>query len=430
MTISVYQGVYPVSTKKIKADTARGVAALLKEGKPGQHAAGGGLYLKVSAPGMGSWFFRYKIDGRTRRMGLGRAGTAGTANKDPLTLAEATTAALEPRSQLSKGIDPLEHRNELERQKEVVSATFDSLAADYIAAHRAGWKNDKHAQQWENTLKTYASPVIGKLSPSNVTTAHILEVLNKEDFWAKKPETASRVRNRIELVLYAAKARGLSEGENPARWRGHLDKLLPKRSKVQAVKHHAALPWSELPAFMKSIGENKHPTYKAMQMTILTACRTSEVLGATWAEVDLERRVWTVPAERMKMRKEHRVPIPDALLAILESLTRVKNNPHLFPGMRAGKPLSNMTMLMGLREMGRSDLTMHGFRSTFRDWAGECTPHPRDVCEQALAHSLGNAVEAAYRRGDMFEKRRALMDDWAAYATRPVATNVVQLRNA
>ncbi|MEH6687771.1 MAG: integrase arm-type DNA-binding domain-containing protein [Halopseudomonas sabulinigri] len=418
-----------MSTKKIKANTARGVAALLKEGKPGQHAAGNGLYLKVSAPGIGSWFFRYKIDGKTRRMGLGRAGIASASNKDPLTLSEATTAALEPRSQLSKGLDPLEHRNELRRKKETDNTTFDGLAADYIAAHRAGWKNAKHGQQWENTLKTYASPVIGKLSPGSVTTGHILEVLNREDFWSKKPETASRVRNRIELVLDAAKARGLREGENPARWRGHLDKLLPRRDKIQAVRHHAALPWSELPAFMKTIGEKKHPTYKAMQMTILTACRTSEVLGATWAEVDLERRVWTVPAERMKMRKEHRVPISDALLTILEGLAREENNPHLFPGMRAGKPLSNMAMLMGLREIGRSDLTMHGFRSTFRDWAGECTPHPRDVCEQALAHSLGNAVEAAYRRGDLFEKRRALMNDWASYSTRTAAENVVNIKD-
>ncbi len=419
-----------MSTNKIKANTARGVAALLREGKPGQHAAGSGLYLKVSAPGVGSWFFRYKIDGKTRRMGLGKAGNASDSNKDPLTLAEASKAAMEPRSQLSKGLDPLDHRIELRRQKETASATFDNLAADYIAAHRMGWKNAKHAQQWENTLKTYASPVIGKLSPDSVTTGHILEILNKENFWSKKPETASRVRNRIELVLDAAKARGMREGENPARWRGHLDKLLPRRAKIQTVKHHPALPWSELPAFMKTIGEKQHPTYKAMQMTILTACRTSEVLGATWAEVDLERRVWTVPAERMKMGKEHRVPISDALLTILEGLTREENNPHLFPGMKAGKPLSNMAMLMGLREIGRSDLTMHGFRSTFRDWAGECTPHPRDVCEQALAHSLGNAVEAAYRRGDLFEKRRALMADWTSYCSNKLAGNVIPIQQA
>jgi integrase len=428
MTISVYQGVYRVSTKKIKADTARGVAALLKEGKPGQHAAGGGLYLKVSAPGMGSWFFRYKIDGKTRRMGLGRAGTASTANKDPLTLAEATTAALDPRSRLSKGIDPMEHRNELERQKETTGATFDSLANEYIAAHRVGWKNAKHAQQWENTLKTYASPIIGKLRPGAVTTALVLNVLNKDDFWAKKPETASRVRNRIELVLDAAKAKGLREGENPARWRGHLDKLLPRRDKVQPVKHHTALPYYELPAFMTLLADAEDMTSKAMQMTILTACRTSEVLSATWNEINMSASTWTIPAVRMKARKEHRVPLTDAVITLLQSMPSIEGNPYIFAGMRQGRPLSNMAMLMGLRRMERDDLTMHGFRSTFRDWAGECTPHPRDVCEQALAHSLGNSVEAAYRRGDMFEKRRALMDDWAAYATRPTADNVVQFR--
>lgn len=413
-------------TNKIKAGTARGVAALLKEGKPGQHAVGNGLYLKVSAPGIGSWFFRYKIDGKTRRMGLGKAGTASASNKDPLTLAEASKAALEPRSWLSKGLDPLEHRNELQRQKETVSATFDSLAANYIAAHRVGWKNAKHAQQWENTLKTYASPVIGKLSPSDITTAHILKVLNKEDFWAKKPETASRVRNRIELVLDAAKAKGLRNGENPARWRGHLDKLLPRRNKVQAVKHHTALPYHELPTFMALLADAEDMTAKAMQMTILTACRTSEVLNATWDEINMGASTWTIPAARMKARKEHRVPLTDAVISLLKSMPHIEDNPYIFAGMREGRPLSNMAMLMGLRRMERDDLTMHGFRSTFRDWAGECTPHPRDVCEQALAHSLGNAVEAAYRRGDLFEKRRALMADWAVYCTSKPAKNVIQ----
>lgn len=419
----------PVSTKKIKADTARGVAALLKEGKPGQHAAGNGLYLKVSAPGIGSWFFRYKINGKTRRMGLGSAGTAGTSNKDPLTLAEAGVAALEPRTLLSKGIDPLEHREQTQRQQETAQATFDSVAADYIRAHRPGWKNAKHAQQWENTLATYASPVIGKLAPGEITTAHVLEVLNKKEFWAKKPETASRVRNRIELVLDAAKAKGLREGENPARWRGHLDKLLPRRDKVQAVKHHNALPYQELPAFMALLNGNDMTT-KAMQMTILTACRSSEVLGARWDEVDTDARIWTIPAGRMKARKEHRVPLTDAVLGLLESLPRIEGNPYIFPGMKTARPLSNMAMLMGLRRMGRSDLTMHGFRSTFRDWAGECTPHPRDVCEQALAHSLGNDVEAAYRRGDLLEKRRALMNDWAVYSTSKPTTNVIAIQQA
>lgn len=405
-------------SKKIKADTVKGVNSLLKKGEAGLYSSGKGLYLKVNGVDAGSWIYRYMLDGKTRKLGLGSA--AG------VTLAQARQMADQQRALLAQGIDPREHREAVELQEEARRVTFDSVAADYIAAHRPGWKNAKHAQQWENTLKTYASPVIGKLAPDDVTTAHVLEVLNNDDFWSMKPETASRVRNRIELVLDAAKAKGLREGENPARWRGHLDKLLPRRDKVQAVKNHPALPYPEVAAFVATLTGDDMTT-KAMKMTILSACRTSEVLGATWDEIDLDARIWTIPASRMKAGKEHRVPLADAVLALLESLPRIEGNPHLFPGMKAGRPLSNMAMLMKLRGMGRSDLTMHGFRSTFRDWAGECTPHPRDVCEQALAHSLGNDVEAAYRRGDLLEKRRALMNDWAAYCTTKPASNVIPL---
>lgn len=396
------------SGNKLKAKQVENLTA------PGTYEDGNGLRLVVKASGAKSWVLRYQLEGKRREMGL------GSFPDKPL--ADAREEANDARRLIRTGVDPLEARKarlEAARLEQLQAAakriTFNTVSADYIAAHKAGWRNAKHAQQWVNTLKTYAEPIIGELSPDEINTDHILKVL--KEIWLTKPETASRVRNRIELVLDAAKARGLREGENPARWRGHLDKLLPKRTKVRAVKHHAALPWSELPAFMTELSKAEDLTYKAMQMTILTACRTGEVLGATWPEVDLERRVWTVPAERMKMRKEHRVPLSDAMLELLKSLPRVEGNPHLFPGMRAGKPLSNMAMLMGLRQMKREDLTMHGFRSTFRDWAGECTPHPRDVCEQALAHSLGNAVEAAYRRGDLFEKRRALMDDWSHYIT-------------
>ena len=390
--------------------------------EPGTYEDGNGLRLVVSKTGRKSWVFRYQINGKRREMGLGKYPGRS--------LEKARNDADDARRQISAGIDPIKAANAEREAKQAAAMveaakkiTFDNVAADYIAAHRPGWKNAKHAQQWENTLNTYASPFIGKLSPGDITTEDVLKVL--QPIWTTKPETASRVRNRIELVLDAAKARRLREGENPARRRGHLDKLLPKREKVQAVKPHAALPWSELPAFMAKLRKLDKVTFKAMQMTILTACRTSEVLGATWDEIDLEARVWTVPAERMKMRKEHRVPLADTLVTLLEQLPRYEDNPHLFPGMKAGKPLSNMAMLMGLRYIERDDLTMHGFRSTFRDWAGECTPHPRDVCEQALAHSLGNAVEAAYRRGDLFEKRRALMDDWAHYITTAPTEKVI-----
>ena len=392
-------------------------------GDPGTYEDGDGLRLVIKKTGRKYWVLRYQLNGKRRDMSLGVYPN--------VSLKAARSKSAIHRERISAGIDPIDAAN-AERVANQAAAiveaakqiTFDSVAADYISAHRPGWKNAKHAQQWENTLATYASPFIGRLSPGEITTEHMLKVL--QPIWTTKPETASRVRNRIELVLDAAKARRLREGENPARWRGHLDKLLPKREKGQAVRHHPALPWSELPAFMTKLKKMDKVTFKAMQMTILSACRTSEVLGAMWNEIDLEARVWTVPAERMKMRKEHRVPLADALLKLLEQLPRVDDNPHLFPGMKTGKPLSNMAMLMGLRHIKRDDLTMHGFRSTFRDWAGECTPHPRDVCEQALAHSLGNAVEAAYRRGDLFEKRRALMDDWAHYVTTAPTEKVIQ----
>ena len=391
--------------------------------EPGTYEDGNGLRLVIRATGSKGWVLRYQINGKRREMGLGPF--------DDKSLAQAREEANDARKLIRAGVDPLEARKaktEADRQEQQQEAakrvTFKTVSADYIDAHKAGWKNAKHGQQWTNTLKTYADPFIGELSPAEIQTDDVLKVL--QAIWLEKPETASRVRNRIELVLDAAKARGLREGENPARWRGHLDKLLPKRSKVQAVKHHPALPWQEMPAFMKALKDIKGLTYRAMEMTILTACRTSEVLGATWEEVDLKAGVWKVPAERMKAQREHRVPLSAPLVKLLEELPRQEANPHLFHGMKAGKPLSNMAMLMGLRQMKRQDLTMHGFRSTFRDWAGECTPHPRDVCEQALAHSLGNSVEAAYRRGDLFEKRRALMDDWAHYITTAPAENVLK----
>ncbi len=303
------------------------------------------------------------------------------------------------------------------------AVTFKTVATDYIAAHRAGWKNIKHAQQWENTLATYAEPIIGHLPTYDVTTAHLLDILHP--IWTEKPETASRVRNRIELVLDAAKARGLREGENPARWRGHLDKLLPKRSKVRAVKSHAAMPWADLPAFMVQLATVEASSARALELTILTACRTSEVLNAKWDEIDHETRTWTIPAERMKAGKAHRVPLADAALAVLDALPR-ERSAFLFPGMKPGKPLSNLAMTMTMRRMNMGHLTVHGFRSTFRDWAAERTHYPREVCEMALAHKIAAGAEAAYWRGDIFEKRRALMIDWAQYAYATPAANIVK----
>lgn len=384
--------------------------------EPGTYEDGDGLRLVVKASGKKSWVLRFQLAGKRREMGLG--GFPDVKLKD------ARSEAVTQRQLLQKKIDPLAEREatRLAVAKAVLAEqakaiTFKSVALDYIAAHRSGWKNAKHAQQWENTLASYAYPVLENLNAKEVTTEHVLKVLTP--IWQVKPETASRVRNRMEMVLDAAKVRGLREGENPARWRGHLDKLLPPRSKVKTVVHHPALPWAEMPAFMKEIAKHDDLSYKAMQLTILTACRTSEVLGATWDELDLEKRVWKIPPHRMKAAKEHRVPLSNAAVNLINGLIRLKGNAHLFPGAREGKPLSNMSMLMSLRRMNRTDLTMHGFRSTFRDWAAESTQYPREVCELALAHVRQDKVEAAYFRGDLFEKRQAMMSDWAVFVTQP-----------
>lgn len=397
----------------MKELTTRKVASLIKEGKAGTTGDGDGLYLQVARNGSPSWLYRFQLNGKRRNMGLGSCTL--------VTLAEAREKAADARKLVSAGLDPIEVRKEQDNAVKAATVTFNDCTSDYIAAHRSGWKNAKHAQQWENTLATYAAPVIGKLPPQDVTTAHILQIL--QPIWSQKPETASRLRNRIELVLDAAKARALRDGENPARWRGHLDKLLPKRAKVRKIEHHPALPWRELPAFMEEIRKHADLTYKAMCLTILTACRTSEVLGARWAEIDREARTWTIPGTRMKAGKEHRVPLPQTIITLLDTLPQLDDSPYLFPGARKGRPLSNMAMLMGLRRMGRGDLTMHGFRSTFRDWAAECTPHPNFVVEMALAHAVGNAVEAAYRRGDLFEKRRQLIEDWVEYCNQPTGND-------
>ncbi|WVM92666.1 integrase arm-type DNA-binding domain-containing protein [Halopseudomonas pachastrellae] len=391
---------------------AKQIEKLLRLGKPGLTNDGQGLYFKISKAGSASWIYRFKLDGRTRDMGLGKY--------PDISLAQAREKATDSRRKAQSGIDPISERQLEEQQAktkrleaEAPSLDFKRQSKEYIATHKASWKSAKHAQQWANTLSTYAYPVIGDLHPKDIHTAHLMSILTP--IWGSKTETANRVRNRIELVLDAAKAQGLREGENPARWRGHLDKLLPKPSKVAKVKHHAAMPWEELPNFMKLISQKQGASFRAMEMTIMTACRTSEVLNAKWEEIDLPASTWTIPPERMKAGGEHRVPISKQLRGLLEALPRLSASPYVFPGARAGRPLSNMSMMMALRGLGFEHLTMHGFRSTFRDWAAECTNHSRDVCEQALAHSLGSQVEAAYRRGDLFSKRAILMQDWANY---------------
>jgi integrase len=396
--------------------------------KPGMYADGGGLYLRVTPEGTKNWVLRFMIDRRPRWMGLGPLALYG--------LQEARTKALDARRKRHEGIDPIAARR-AERARQRLDAakavSFKQCAEAYISSHRAGWRNSKHAGQWGATLATYAYPVIGALPVQAVDTGLVLKVL--EPIWTAKPETAGRVRGRLESILDFAKVRGERDGENPARWRGHLDKLLPAHSKVRQVEHHAALPYAELPAFLASLREQEGVAALALDFLVLTAARTGEAIGARWTEIDLLDKTWTVPAARMKARREHRVPLSARALAILDEmrLARDGNNgdAFVFPGGKAGKPLSNMAFLMLLRRMGHGNLTAHGFRATFKTWASDRSSFHNEIVEASLAHVIGGKVEQAYMRGDLFEKRRRLMAQWAAFATTaPVhqAENVTPLR--
>jgi integrase len=341
-------------------------------------------------------------------MGLGSAGT--------FSLAEAREKALACRKLCAEGLDPIEVRQVQRQDAAIESAramTFRQCATAYIEAHRAGWRNAKHAAQWTATLEAYAYPVFGELPVAGVDTGLVMRAV--EPIWATKPETATRVRGRVESILDWATTRGFRRGENPARWKGHLANLLPKRSRVRKVEHHAALPFVEVPAFLKALEAQSGAAAQALAFTILTAARTSETLGARWSEIDLAARIWTVPAERMKAGVEHRVPLTAPAVAILERMAEVRADDFVFPGGKRGRPLSNMAMLVLLRRMDRGDLTVHGFRSSFRDWAAETTHYAAEVVEAALAHTIESKVVKAYRRGDLFEKRRELMDAWAVH---------------
>jgi integrase len=380
--------------------------------KPGMHADGGGLYLQVTESGAKSWLFRFMLHGRAREMGLGPLHT--------VTLADAREKAREQRKLLLDGIDPIEHRKSKRAGVRLAAATamtFKQCAERYIDAHKASWKNPKHAAQWPATLSAYVYPVFGSLPVQAVDVGLVTKAL--EPIWHSKPETASRVRGRIETVLDWATVREYREGDNPARWRGHLDKLLPLRAKVRKVVHHPALPYDHMGEFVAALRQQEGIAARALEFLILTAARTGEVIGAQWSEFDLAEKLWTVPADRMKASKEHRVPLSPAAVAIIEQMksSRVDGADFVFPGGKHGRPLSNMAMLKLLKRMGRSDLTAHGFRSTFRDWSAERTNYPREVAEMALAHTVGDKVEAAYRRGDLFAKRRRMMDEWAKHCS-------------
>lgn len=383
--------------------------AVSKASEPGYYGDGGGLLLQVSKSGAKSWVFRFKspLTAKAREMGLGSLAT--------YSLAEARQRARESRQIVDAGRDPIAER-EAERQRNRLEAamamTFDQCAAAYIEAHRAGWKNPKHAAQWASTLETYASPVIGSLPVANVDMPLVLRIL--EPIWTTKNETASRLRGRIESVLDWATVRGFRTGDNPARWKGHLGKVLPAPGRVQKVKHHAALPYQQIGAFMKELRTREGMAARALEFLVLTACRSGEARGASWDEIDLSARLWVIPSERMKAGKEQRVPLSDATMSLLQSLPRLEGCNTVFFAPRGGV-LSDMSLTAVLRRMGRGDLTAHGFRSTFRDWAGETTSFPREVIEHALAHQLKDKAEAAYARGDLLTKRARLMEAWATY---------------
>lgn len=369
-------------------------------------ADGGGLYLQVGPSGSKSWIFRFKRDGRSREMGLGPLHTIG--------LAEARDRAQEQRKFLLDGVDPIDARNAAKSRQSIQRAkavSFADCAKAYIDAHQGGWRNPKHVDQWRNTLDTFAGPVIGKLPINVIDTALVMLVL--DPIWRTKSETAARLRGRIERVLSWATVRGYRTGENPARWRGHLDQLLPAQSTVQKVQHHAALPYDEIGAFMAELRAQEGIAARALEFTILKVARTGETIGARRTEFDHAEKIWIVPGERMKAGKPHRVPLTTGDVKLLNGLPIVSE--YVFPGRGEGKPLSNMAMLELLRRMGHAELTVHGFRSTFRDWAAERTNHSNIVVEMALAHTIESKVEAAYRRGDLFEKRRRLMNDWTSF---------------
>lgn len=387
----------------------------VKNAKPGRHADGNGLHLLVKESGARSWVYRFMLKGRSRDIGLGAA-----AGPDAISLSTARDLGSALRLKVKAGIDPLAERHReaadalaAAQAAQIAGITFKAVAEDYITANEESWRNAKHRQQWANTLATYVYPVIGELPVADIGTAHVLQIL--EPIWKAKAETASRVRGRMETILDAAKARGYRDGENPARWRGHIAQILPARARLTRG-HHKAMAYEKIPDFVAKLRERDATAALALEFAILTAARTGEVIGATWQEVDLEKAVWAIPAKRMKAGKEHRIPLSPRAASILKEVrplnTKGEEEAPLFP--TASGKLSGMAMSMLLRRM-KIDVTVHGFRSGFRDWSAECTSYAHEVCEMALAHVIGNKAEAAYRRGDLFDKRRRLMADWATY---------------
>jgi integrase len=388
---------------------------------PGRHRVATNLYLLIDETRR-SWVLRYvsPVTGKLRDMGLGPA--------DLVPLARARDTALRHRIALFEGRDPLDERQGAKRAKQPPAMTFRQVAKMYLDAHRDTWRNAKHKAQWQSTLETYAYPELGDTAIKAVDTAAVMAVL--EPIWHAKPETASRVRGRIETIISYATARHWRSGENPARWKGHIENLLPRPGKVKPATHHAAIPWRDLPTLWADLACRDDISALALRFCLLTATRTNEVLGATWDEIDRIAKVWSVPGSRMKTGKEHQVPLSAAALVVLDKLAGLRQGEYLFPGAKAARPLSNMSMLMALRRLRGMGVTVHGMRSGFRDWASE-TGVASEVAELALAHTIRNKVEAAYRRGNLLQPRAIVMENWARFLMTPkTETKVVPLRTA
>jgi len=392
-----------------------------KKKESGVYADGGNLYLQITKTGSKSWLFRYMLAGKSREMGLGSI--------IDLSLAAAREEATKYRKLVNEGIDPINNRkqdNAKKRFEEAKIITFKECAEKYIETHKPTWKNAKHTWQWSNSLEKFVYNVFGNISVQDIDTTLVMKAL--DPIWQTKTETATRVRGRIEVILDWAKVREYRAGENPARWRGHLENLLPRPSKFQKVVHQPSLPYQKIAGFMQSLKNQECMAALALQFTILTAARTGEIIGATWQEIDLNKKVWVVPENRIKAGREHRVPLSEAAIALLQTTKKQQEllgfkseaKDFVFSGFKQGMPLSNMAMLMLIRRMKLDDITVHGFRSTFRDWAAEQTNYPREVAEAALAHISGDKVEIAYLRSDFFEKRRQMMDSWSRYCETPV----------
>lgn len=399
-------------------------AVTLKKLTDGWHADGGNLYLFVRGTSR-TWVFRYvSLDGKRRNMGLG--SIESTSLSRARELAKANRSAVRDKQTPVDPITQAKTQKAARKAAEQRSITFKACAEAVMKSKGQEWRNPKHGQQWKNTLESYAYPILGSLPVGMIDTPLIIKCL--EPIWTEKTETASRVRGRIESVLDWATVSGYRQGDNPARWRGHLDHILPSNKKISRVNHHPALPFAQIAAFMVELRKREGNGARALEFLILTAARSGEIRGARWSEIDLTENLWIIPADRMKAQKEHRVPLSDAAVQILKALSAGKSDEYVFPSIQKGKQLSDMTLSAVMKRLNKSDFTVHGFRSSFRDWASEKTNHSSEVIEMALAHTIQSAVEAAYRRGDLLEKRRELMDDWARYCDAlPSQNNVISI---